>query len=264
MVKTHEPQFLWQPTRQELLTTRFMRNRLLFTTLAKTLLPTLRTKKQAPLTILFWACSIGCEPYTLRFLLDPDCEDEIIGVDVDSVAIDQARRAVYQLESTTSFEHESLLTQAEFAALFEPAEDIAPGTLRIAAPYTRKVSFHVGDLFFSNPSVPLNHYDVVFCNNFLLHLRPRSADIAWTCLYEYVINNGVLVVGGCNPNVRSAAAKRLGLRPYLSNLMEISMGWSGVSGAWCRTPRPAWAYPEPTADDPDYPYLAGEIFFKSQ
>src|SRR5437868_1042207 len=87
----HTPVFLWQPTQAELTTTRFMRNRTLFETLAKTVLPMLRAKRGGPLKILFWACSTGCEPYTLKLLLGRDCADEITGIDFEASAIERAR-----------------------------------------------------------------------------------------------------------------------------------------------------------------------------
>ncbi len=51
--------------------------------------------------------------------------------------------------------------------------------------------------------------------------------------------------------------------PCAEKLVEINNNWSGVSGAWNFNPRPAWAYPEPNENDPNFPYLAGEIFKKS-
>src|SRR5580658_7692708 len=95
VIGSHQPRFLWSLTRNELVTTKFMRNHILFSTLARDLLPRLRKQKNGPLRLLFWACSIGCEPYTLKYLLGRDSTDEIVGIDRDAEAIRQARLGIY-------------------------------------------------------------------------------------------------------------------------------------------------------------------------
>jgi ADP-heptose:LPS heptosyltransferase/glycosyltransferase involved in cell wall biosynthesis/chemotaxis methyl-accepting protein methylase/Tfp pilus assembly protein PilF len=264
----HIPAFLWQPTQAELTTTRFMRNRTLFETLAKTVLPKLRSEQNRPLKILFWACSTGCEPYTLKLLLGPDCADEITGIDFDASAIECARLGVYSSDTWTDFSSgQLLLTAQERNELFEPvpAQGVpaSAGPARVRDIYRNNMTFLCGDLFAAEPSVPEGTWDAVICNNLLLHLQPQSAEAAWAYLLRYVADHGALVVAGCNPNVRTIAAKNHGLEPGPTNLKEIHAGWAGVSGAWNQTPRPAWAYPEPREEDPDFAYLASEIFFTS-
>src|SRR5580658_5246916 len=99
----HQPRFLWSPTRNDLVTTRFMRNRILFSTLAWDLLPRIRKQKNGPLRLLFWGCSIGCEPYTMKYLLGHDSTDEIIGIDQDAEAVRQARLGIYHPDTWTMF-----------------------------------------------------------------------------------------------------------------------------------------------------------------
>jgi|GEM_PF-1671259 len=259
----HRPEFLWSPTRNELITTKFMRNRVLFSTLADRLLPELRKQKGGPLKILFWACSIGCEPYTMKFLLGPASMDEIVGVDCDAEAVRQANQAVYHPGNWTLFfdEQKSLLTPEEVSRLFERLSS-AEDEFRVTKPYRENLSFQMVDLFSTAPVVPFKGFDVVVCNNLLLHMKSNSASLAWDCLYRYLNDDGLLVVGGCNPSVKLESAKRLSLQPCTEALSEISKHWSGVSGAWNFNPRPAWAYPAPDENNPDYPFLAGEIFRK--
>ena len=262
---TRRPEFLWNPTRDELVTTKFMRNRVLFSTLAQDVLSRLRNEKNRPLRLLFWGCSIGCEPFTLKLLLGPDSKDEIIGIDQDPDAIRQACLGIYHPDSWTMFfdRQRTLLTESEVNRLFEPVKNGASQSFRVAECYRQNISFLTGDLFSADPVVPLKGFDVVVCNNLLLHLKPDSASLACDCLYKYLDDDGLLVIGGCNPSIRAAAAKRLNLTPYPEKLAEISKSWCGVSGAWNFNPRPAWAWPEPRKDDPDYKFLAGEIFSKS-
>ncbi len=260
----HRPEFLWSPTRIELITTKFMRNRLLFSTLANDILPCLRQEKKRPLRLLFWACSTGAEPYTLKYLLGPNSTDEIVGIDFDAGAIEQAQAGVYSPETWTMFfdGRKNLLTENEVSVLFEPALD-QPNSFRITAPYRKNVSFLTGDLFAMEPAVAEKSFDLVVCNNLLLHLKPNSANHAWDYLHRYLDDDGLLLVAGCNPTVRAAAAKRLNLSPIPDQLTEISKNWAGVSGAWNFKERPAWAFPEPEITNPDYAFLAGEIFKKS-
>jgi chemotaxis methyl-accepting protein methylase/predicted O-methyltransferase YrrM len=263
---THKPEFLWNPTRNELITTKFMRNRVLFSTLADRLLPELRKQKGGPLKILFWACSTGCEPYTLKFLLGPSSTDEIVGIDFDAEAIRHANQAIYNPSNWTLFfdEQKNLLNPDEIHRLFDHPDASAQEEFRVAAAYRDNISFLAGDLFSATPVVPFKSFDVVVCNNLLIHMKPHSASLAWDCLSRYVTDDGLLVVGGCNPSVKLEATKRLGLQPCSESLSEISKNWSGVSGAWNFNPRPAWAYPAPDEKSSDYPLLAGEIFRKNQ
>jgi glycosyltransferase involved in cell wall biosynthesis/ADP-heptose:LPS heptosyltransferase/chemotaxis methyl-accepting protein methylase len=242
-----------------------MRNRILFSTLARDLLPRLRKQKNGPLRLLFWACSIGCEPYTLKYLLGSDSTDEIVGIDRDAEAIRQARLGIYHPDMWKMFSegNKELMAEAEIKELFEPASDGSANSFQIARDYRRNVSFMTGDLFSAEPAVPENSFDLVVCNNLLLHLEPRSASLAWNYLYRYLNADGLLVIGGCNPSVRLESVKRLNLVPCLEKLVEINKNWHGVSGAWNFNPRPAWAYPEPDEHDPNYQYLVGEIFRKS-
>jgi FkbM family methyltransferase len=264
-LENHRPEFLWNLTRNELVTTKFMRNRVLFSTLAQDLLPRLRKQKGSPLRLLFWACSIGCEPYTLKFLLGPDSTDEIIGIDQDAEAIRQARLGIYHPDTWTMFVgQKNLLTETEINQLFEPISDPASKSYKIAEPYRKKISFLTGNLFSAEPTVPIESFDLVVCNNLLLHLKPHSANLAWDYLHRYLNTDGLLLIAGCNPNVRASSAKRLNLAPCTEKLNEISKNWHGVSGGWNFNPRPAWAYPEPDQSDPDYQFLAGEIFKKEK
>ncbi len=147
---SHQPRFLWSPTRNDLVTTRFMRNRILFSTLAHDLLPRLRKQKGGPLRLLFWACSIGCEPYTMKFLLGPDSADEIIGIDRDAEAIQVARLGIYHPDTWTVFfaGQRKLLTEVEIKELFEPASDGSSNSFQVAGNYRRHVSFLTGDFYF--------------------------------------------------------------------------------------------------------------------
>ena len=234
-------------------------------TLVNDLLPEIREAKGGPLKMLFWACSLGCEPYTIKFLLGPDSVDEIIGIDRDANAIQHARAGVYKSDTWEMFfeEKKSLLTPDELNSYFEPIPGIT-GSLRIAEPYRKNISFMTGDLFSATPCVAEREFDLVVCNNLLLHLKPDSANRAWDFLHRYLSDKGLLLVSGCNPQVRFESAKRLSLHPRLEKLSEIANGWSGVSGAWNFKKRPAWAYPEPDNNDPRYPFLAGEIFQKRE
>ena len=221
----HQPKFLWNPTRTELVTTRFMRNRILFSTLAGDLLPRLRKQKNGPLKLLFWGCSIGCEPYTHKYLLGRQSTAENKGIDQDARAIHQARLGIAHHDTWTVYfdGHKSLMTMVSGnKELFVPASNGSANSFQVAADYRRNVSFLTGDLFSAEPAVPENSFDLVVCNNLLLHLEPRSASVAWDYLYRYLNADGLLVIGGCNPSVRLESARRLNLVPCPERLVEIS------------------------------------------
>ena len=260
ILKPHSIEFLWSLTRAECITTKFMRNRVLFTTLAHDILPRLRKEKNRPLRMLFWACSTGAEIYTLKFLIEAGSQDEIVGIDLDAGAIKQAQSATYHPDTWTMFfgEQKTLLTESEVNEFFEPAT--SETTRTVAAKYRNRVQFLTGDLFSLKPSVPEKSFDLVVCNNLLLHLKDASAEAAFGYLLRYLADGGLLLTSGCNPTVRAAAARRLKLLPLPVKLAEISQNWAGVSGAWHFQQRPAWAWPDLVESDPDYAFKAGEIF----
>jgi predicted O-methyltransferase YrrM len=246
-------QWLWSPTEEELLTTRFMRNRALFETLAGEVIPRLRQRKQAPLRILFWAASTGCEAYTLRLLLRSG-DDEIHAADISEKATHLARLGQYEPWSWHSLlaPDKSLLTPEEVDRLFDE------GVVR--SEYRQGVRFVVADLFAGSPEIRRASYDVVVCNNLLLHLSPGSAREAIRVLTEYMEEEAVLVLSGCDPLVRAHASRLFGLWPYPEHQEAIQNGWDGVSCAWDLDPRPVWATPPVAQDDPDRERKTCEVY----
>jgi len=255
--------WLWSPSEDQLLTTRFMRNRALFENLACDLLPELRAQRRRPLRVLVWACSTGAEVYTLRLLCPPDLVAEVWGADVNPTALDEAARGVYASEAFHSLldGERSLLTAAEVEALFERWTG-AEGATRfgVRAEHRRGVRFVVADLFAPPVDVPEAEFDLVLCNNLLLHLQPDAALAAIGRLRRYVRGDGALVLAGCQPAVRARAVAVHGLRPWTTALEAIAAGWDGVSAAWDLSPRPVWAWPTPSPADPDYVGKRCEVF----
>lgn len=257
------PRWLWSPTEDQILTTRFMRNRPLFETLWTGVLPALRARTGRPLRVLVWACSTGAEVYTLRSSCAPDMVAEVWGADVNEGAIGEACRGLYRADRWHSLldAERPLLTEDEVTALFEPLVDADGDTRYSVRPaHRRGVRFVVADLFAAVGEVPARAFDLVVCNNLLLHLHPESALAAVGRLRRYVRGWGALVLSGTHPTVRAQAAAEHGLQPWPQALEAIAEGGDGVSAAWSLTPRPAWAWPPVPRDDPAYLVKRCEIF----
>ncbi|MEZ5964212.1 MAG: CheR family methyltransferase [Planctomycetota bacterium] len=256
-------QWLWTPHGDQLLTTRFMRNRTLFAALAHELLPRLRERAGRPLKVLVWACASGAEAYTLRAVCPRDLVGEVWGADIHADSIAEAQRGVYTAGCWQALldPEQPLLRADEIEAMFvlEVGGD-GDTRYRVRDELREGARFVVADLFAASSPLPKAAFDVVLCNNLLLHLQPPSVLRAVELLRAYVRAPGAMVLSGCRPDVRAHAAEQFALRPWLHAVDAIADGWNGVSSAWDLSPRPVWAWPPVPRSDPDYLRKRCEVF----
>jgi chemotaxis protein methyltransferase CheR len=168
-----------------------------FDYLVKTALPTLRSEadpRMSRLNVWSAACSSGQEPYTLAMVLSEYALQNvgfnfaILGTDISTKVLAQARRAVYE-ESITApvpapFRKKYLLR----------SKDRGSGLVRISPVLREKVSFHA--LNFMNDSYRIQDmFDVVFCRNVLIYFDRKTQESVICKICRNINPGGYLFVG---------------------------------------------------------------------
>src|SRR4029450_7741798 len=118
------------------------------------------------LRLLSAGCSTGEEAYTLAMILFDsgqffwNWDVQVVGLDVDTTALEKAKRGVYQHNSFRS------LAPAVKARHFVAA---APGTFQVKGPIRRLVSWRRGNLVEPASFEGLAPLDAIFCRNVLIY-----------------------------------------------------------------------------------------------
>ncbi|TLD44323.1 MAG: Chemotaxis protein methyltransferase [Accumulibacter sp.] len=157
-----------------------------------------------PIRILVAGCSFGCEAYSLAAYLAvefPALDWTIDAFDIAPDAVAVAQRAVYGSKYGLA---DPLHGEARRYAsrLLEPSGD----AWAIAPDIRQRVRISHGDLLasdFSNTA----RYDVVFAQNFLLHMDDATAAIAFARVVGASRPGGALFVAGMNLDSKLALVR---------------------------------------------------------
>jgi chemotaxis methyl-accepting protein methylase len=179
--------------------TSFFRDRAVFDVLERRVLPELaRHRDQAPLRIWSAACSDGHELYSLAILaaeagLLPRCE--LVGTDCRPEATYRARLGVYDEHAVRD------LAPDRRQRFFNREED----GWRLVEPLRRAAQWRTSDVL-TCPEP--GHWDLIFCRNMAMYLRPTAAGKLWHDLERFLRPGGYLVTGKAE---RPLGAARLAL-----------------------------------------------------
>lgn len=168
-----------------------------FDFLVKTALPSLRAgidPRISRLNVWSAACSSGQEPYTLGMILseyassNPGFNFAILGTDISTKVLEQARRAVYA---------ESLV--APISATLRKkyllrSRDDSSALVRISPALREKVSFHQLN-FMSDTYRIQNMFDIVFCRNVLIYFDRKTQESVINKICRNINPGGYLFVG---------------------------------------------------------------------
>lgn len=176
--------------------THFFRDAAQFEALSTLVLPELIHRRQSMRTLRLWSagCSTGEEPYSLAILLKellPDIQDwsiTILGTDINTNALDRARRGVY---SSWSFrEDQAKILREKYFKQVNNHWEIQPEIRRMVT-FSR--------LNLAMPSYPsfdtnTNFIDLILCRNVLIYIDPSTAkDISYR-MFESLQPGGWLAV----------------------------------------------------------------------
>ncbi|MGE5952408.1 MAG: CheR family methyltransferase [Qipengyuania vulgaris] len=172
--------------------TYFFRDHAYFSTLANTILPELAKRRADSRRISIWSagCSTGQEVLSLAmtFLEQPgrwtDWKIEILGTDVSSKAIDQAKTGTY-----SQFEIQRGISVAQMLNFFSET----PKGWKVSDRVLQMTRFEQRNLL-DFPPAP-GKFDFVLCRNVLLYFDPETRRRAFDRLHGGVANDGFLMLG---------------------------------------------------------------------
>jgi chemotaxis methyl-accepting protein methylase len=156
------------------------------------------------LRIVVVGCSIGKEPYTIGSVLrssHPNLEFHVDASDVSESAVRKARRGQYARNEVYSHE---LITEQFIRQTF----DVDGSTYNVKPSIAEKVSFNVVDIFSPDLVANVPPADIVFAQNFLFHMKPRRASLAFDAICTLLKPRAALFIDGMDLPVRVRATKR--------------------------------------------------------
>ncbi len=152
---------------------------------------TMRSPTQ-PIRIWSVPCSTGEEPFSIAMWLlenwaQVDAWDiEILGSDIDTRALDAARKGVYGARALTR------LPPGVVERYFEPLGD---DRWRLSEDIRGSVSFSPVNLVEAEDTRPYGRFDVIFCRNVLIYFDDASRRTAAENLYENLLPGGFICLG---------------------------------------------------------------------
>ena len=172
--------------------TYFFRDHAYFSTLANTILPELAKRRTDSRRISIWSagCSTGQEVLSLAmtFLEQPgrwaDWKVEILGTDVSSKAIDQAKIGTY-----SQFEIQRGISVAQMLNFFAET----PKGWQVSPRVLEMTRFEQRNLLDFAPAP--GRFDLVLCRNVLLYFDPETRRKAFDKLHDGLANDGFLMLG---------------------------------------------------------------------
>jgi chemotaxis protein methyltransferase CheR len=150
-------------------------------------------------------CSTGEEPYTLAIILlemleDPDSWDvRIEATDIDTSALDKARRGIYGARSVKNVPEEY------FAKYFVPT----PQGFAVNEKLKRLVRFSHLNLFDEQKMRQMKGFDFIFCRNVLIYFDEDSRRKVVSQFYRALMPGGFIFLGHSESLSRITTAFRL-------------------------------------------------------
>ena len=154
-----------------------------------------RLRMKAPAEVIrIWSvpCSTGEEPYSIaiwlleNWSLVDQYEIEIVGSDIDTSVLEQARRGVYGKRALSRLPPE-LITKYFTSA--------GPDTWKILDDLRDSVRFSRVNIVEAGETRPNGRFDVIFCRNVLIYFDDASRRVAAENLYENLADGGYICLG---------------------------------------------------------------------
>jgi chemotaxis response regulator CheB/chemotaxis methyl-accepting protein methylase len=144
--------------------------------------------------ILSAACATGEEVYSMAFLCEslrkvyPDFNYYILGVDVDPISIDYAKRAIYPQYGVQQISDEFQIDTRSGLA------KVNQSRYQVVQEIRNRCQFQVVNI--KKPfDESLTPFDIIFCRNVLIYFDNETVDRVVHNLYQVIRDNGFLVVG---------------------------------------------------------------------
>ena len=184
----------------------FRRDRPVFDSFAREVLPALAKARGRPVRIWSAGTSTGQEAYSLAMAaLDAGVDAEVHGIDLAGRSIEKARSGLY-----TAFEIQKGLSAATMLRWFEQVED----GWRALPALRQTIAFTRGNLL-DEPS-DTTQYDVIFCRHLLKDMEPGRRSRLLDALDRRLLDDGCLFLGlDERPEGETVAFRGIAGRPGL-------------------------------------------------
>jgi len=147
-------------------------------------------------TIKVWSagCSSGEEPYTLAIVMSefkeqhPEFDFSILGTDISTRILDQAREAIYKEEKADVI---PLVLKKKYLLR---SKDREKATVRIIQDLRKKISFQRLNFMDNNFNVT-DGFDIVFCRNVLIYFNRETQERVINKLCTKLNKGGYLFLG---------------------------------------------------------------------
>jgi chemotaxis protein methyltransferase WspC len=141
------------------------------------------------LRVLSLPCATGEEPYSIAItLLEaglPSQRFQIDAVDVSDVALEKAKRAIYEKHS---FREKRFVERDRYF-------QFTSAGYQVKSEIQSTVNFRQANLLDPHAFVTASNYDVIFCRNLLIYLDPTARTNAIATLSQLLTDHGILFVG---------------------------------------------------------------------
>jgi chemotaxis protein methyltransferase CheR len=184
---------------------------------------------RSSLRVLIAGCSMGCEAFTLAAYLAerfPSLDWRIDASDISSEALQIARRGVYGPEHGLGV-HSSDLASLLEGRLFNRVGD----RWIVREEFGSRVVFAKGDVL-DEQFRARTDYDVVFGQNFMIHMSADDEAKAFENLVAVTRPDGAVFVGGMDLDRRQTLVREHRLTPVDWNVVEIHDGDEMRRSAW--------------------------------
>jgi chemotaxis methyl-accepting protein methylase len=192
-----------------------------------------QTRNRTSLTITVLASSIGAEVYSILWTIRskrPDLKFVANAVDISKEALEFAQNGVYPLgySEFASVHIFASVTKEEMLELFDNEGD----RVRVKAWLREGIIWRVGDAADPQLLTLLGPQDMIFANNFLLHMYPGDAERCLRNIVQLVRPGGYLFVSGIDLDVRTRTLRDLMLEPITDSIEDIHNGDSSLTRDW--------------------------------
>nr|WP_228391438.1 protein-glutamate O-methyltransferase CheR [Komagataeibacter medellinensis] len=175
-----------------------------FAALEHTIMPALVRRAQVTRHLRIWSigCSNGAEPYSIAIMLSRLLEEagldaqawqiEILGTDISTRALEQARRAEFSAWTLRD------IAPARRAAWFAP---VSARLWRLHERYRRMVTFRYSNVLdmLRPDGGPAGPFDLILCRNVLIYFAQDQARALVHAMAERLVPQGWLLLGHSEP-----------------------------------------------------------------
>jgi chemotaxis protein methyltransferase CheR len=209
---------LWQDGRINETYTQFFRLPSQFEALAGPVLDfVLSEREPGPLMITVLGCSNGAEPYSIASVLKtrrPQLEFVIRAYDIERNVIERAKKAIYSYEEIYD---NAIITEGFTNATFERLNH----SFVVKKEIKQNVNFEVGNALNPNLNADLGTSDIVYAQNFLVHMKPKEAVQAFNNICSLLNPKAALFIDGMDLSVRQKQTRTSNLTPLKYKIREI-------------------------------------------